>query len=297
MRSNQRRCFHKNVPLPWGKLCSISILLLMAVPPAAASASAAALPANKATEAPALLPRDELFDWLIADPREAIFSVRYHGYKVEGEEFDAAAVSLGEYFGLVGGRTSLGVWQLGLEAAAFSIFNLESRSDNLINTDYRLGIPVTLRSDDWSYRVRLFHQSSHLGDEFLLQNEDVQRENISFEVIEALAAYHRHGLRPYAGAGYILNSDQPRGPWMLQYGVDYRQADFLGPFGLLAGVNVTRADAQDWEPSRSYRLGLDYGLNGHSITLLLEHFDGFAPAGQFFEMPVEYSGIGLYFRL
>jgi hypothetical protein len=144
MSPNQRRCFHKNVPLPWQQLCSISILLLMAVPPAAASASAAALPADKATEAPALL---------------------------------------------------------------------------------------------------------------------------------------------------------PRGPRMLQYGVDYRQMNFLGPFGLLAGVNVTRADAQDWESSRSYKLGLNYGLNGHSITLLLEHFDGFAPSGQFFEMPIEHSGIGLYFRL
>jgi hypothetical protein len=249
------------------------------------------------------LPEEELFEWLIADPREAIFSVRYlNSYAIEdgalAEEHNAAAVSLGEYFGLLQGQGDLGRWQLGLEAAVFALFALDTRSSNLVNADYRIGVPVTGRHDRWSYRLNLYHQSSHLGDEFLLQHPAVERVNLSFEAVEALLAYRWHGLRPYAGGGYIVRSAEDLAPGMLQYGLDYRRPGAIGPFDLIAGVNVRRDEEQDWEPSRSFRLGLDYSMDdGRSVALLLEHFDGFSPTGQFLDVPLEYIGIGLYFRL
>jgi hypothetical protein len=249
------------------------------------------------------LPERELFEWLIADPREAIFSLRYlNNYALEdgafAEEHNAAAVSLGEYFGLLQGQGDLGRWQLGLEAAVFALFALDSPSSNLVNADYRIGVPVTGRSDRWSYRLNLYHQSSHLGDEFLLQHPAVERVNLSFEAVEALVAYRWHGLRPYAGGGYVVRSDQDLAPGMLQYGLDYRRPRAIGPFDLVAGVNIRRDEEQDWEPSRSFRLGLDYSMDdGRSVALLLEHFDGFSPTGQFLNVPIEYTGIGLYFRL
>jgi hypothetical protein len=271
----------------------------------AASASPAADEplADERTQALEPLPEKELFEWLIADPREAIFSVRYlNSYAIEdegfAEEHNAAAVSLGEYFGLLQGRSGLGRWQLGLEAAVFALFALDSPSANLANADYRVGVPLTARSDRWSYRVNLYHQSSHLGDEFLLQHPVVERVNLSFEAVEALIAHHWQGLRPYVGGGYIIRSDQDLEPGMLQYGIDYRRSAVLGPFDLVAGVNVRRDEEQDWERSRLFRLGLDYSMNdGRSVALLLEHFDGFSPTGQFLNVPIEYTGIGLYFRL
>ncbi len=47
-------------------------------------------------------------------------------------------------------------------------FDLSAPSSDLINTDYVVGVPLSWRSGGWSTRVRLYHQSSHLGDEFLL---------------------------------------------------------------------------------------------------------------------------------
>lgn len=258
-------------------------------------------PDRQSTDETQALPEEELFRWLIADPRESVFSLRYlKDYSIgEGsldEESDVAEVSLGEYFGLFQGESSLGSWQLGLEAAVFSLFNLDSSSLNLVNADYRIGLPLTGRKDDWSYRIRLFHQSSHLGDEFILQNPDVERENLSYEAAEAVLAYQWGGFRPYAGVGYVLSSDQDLEPGRLQYGADFRRQSVIGPFSLLAGINVSREEEQDWEPSRSYRIGLDYPMNHRSVALLFEYFDGFSPTGQFLDVPIEYYGAGLYFR-
>lgn len=271
---------------------------------AAASADAVSeqpLP-GEPSKALAPLPEGELFGWLIADPREAIFSLRYpNSYAIEdegfAEEHEVAAVSLGEYFGLVRGKNGSGRWQLGLEAAVFSLFALDSPSANLVNADYRIGLPLTGRTSRWSYRVNLYHQSSHLGDEFLLQHPAVERVNLSFEALETLIAYHWQDLRPYASGGYIISSEPYIEPRRLRYGIDYRRPSVLGPFDLLAGVNILREEEQDWQTSRSYRLGLNYRMNDQSVALLLEYFNGFSRTGQFLNVPIEYAGIGLYFRL
>lgn len=165
------------------------------------------------------LPKGELFEWLIAEPREAVFSLRYlknytigRSLRSLDEKQDVADVSLGEYFGLLGGKNRLGIWQLGLEAAVFSLFALDSPSLNLVNADYRLGLPLTAHKDRWSYRVNIFHQSSHLGDEFILQHPAVERQNLSYEAVDTLIAYRWQGLRPYVGASYIISSDQDLEP-------------------------------------------------------------------------------------
>jgi hypothetical protein len=87
---------------------------------------------------------------------------------------------------------------------------------DLINADYIIGFPLSNRNGPWSARARLFHQSSHLGDEFLLQPQKPElkatRINLSFETIELLGALEWEGLQFTAGPSYILhtNSDLER---------------------------------------------------------------------------------------
>lgn len=91
---------------------------------------------------------------------------------------------------------------------------------------------------------------------------------------------------------YIISSDQDLEPG----GVDYRRPSVIGPFSLLAGINVRREEEQDSEPRRSDRVGLDYPIDDRSVGLLLEYFDGFSPTGQFLNLPIEYYDAGLYFK-
>jgi hypothetical protein len=60
----------------------------------------------------------------------------------------------------------------------FAQFDLDSTSDDLLNADYVVGLPLTFRRAGFSARGRFYHQSSHLGDELLLREEnDLEREN------------------------------------------------------------------------------------------------------------------------
>jgi len=68
-----------------------------------------------------------------------------------------------------------------LFGAVFAQFNLDTPSFDLLNADYLVGPELTLRHGRWSGRVRFYHQSSHLGDEFLLNYgiaHGVQRQDL-----------------------------------------------------------------------------------------------------------------------
>ncbi len=70
-----------------------------------------------------------------------------------------------------------------------------------------MGIPVSWRRGDWSTRVRLYHQSSHVGDEFLLENPAFNRVNLSFEEVEAILSYDHRWVRVYADGGNLLHRE------------------------------------------------------------------------------------------
>jgi hypothetical protein len=95
--------------------------------------------------------------------------------------------------------------QLSLAGSVFAQFDLGASSFDLINADYILALPLTLRRSGFSARLRVYHQSSHLGDEFLLRSEFPERENLSFESAEALLSQDVGFLRLYAGGEYLFN--------------------------------------------------------------------------------------------
>jgi hypothetical protein len=85
--------------------------------------------------------------------------------------------------------------QLSVEGALFAQFNLDSASHDLINADYTIGIPATYRHGDNSLRFRIYHQSSHLGDEFLQSINTPEQINLSYEAIDLIYSREWRGSR------------------------------------------------------------------------------------------------------
>ncbi len=119
------------------------------------------------------------------------------------------SVGLGQVFGLYRwpGKQNGDGWQLNFFGAAFSQFNMDASSDDLLNTDYLVGIPLTFRYGSLSGRMRLFHQSSHLGDEFILGGTSPNRVNLSVEVLDIILAKDIGNWRLYGGGATILRHD------------------------------------------------------------------------------------------
>ena len=243
------------------------------------------------------LPEKDLFAPLLADPRQPRFSMSYQHYRGNSREFSAASVALGEYFGLAQGLFGeAGSSQVGIQAAVFALFNLDAPSSDLINADYWIGLPISYRRGPWSYLIRLYHQSSHLGDEFILGNPGVNRVNLSYEDLEGLASYEWERWRVYGGGGYLLHSEPNLAPKQVHAGVEYFHPRAAGRFNFVAAVDVRSSEELGWSSSRSYQAGFEYKTNSpRRLRLMLEHFRGHSPNGQFYRESLRYTGLGLYF--
>ncbi len=255
------------------------------------------------------LPDTQLFLPLQADPKEPRFYVSALNVSSDIQDTTVAAVGFGENFGIMRRGTSPNRgWQVGISAAVFAQFDLET-SDDLMNADYIIGIPVTWRHDDWSGRVRLYHQSSHLGDEYLLRVQP-ERVNLSFESLEVILAHDFSSLRIYGGGEYLLRhepSDLAEG--LFHVGLDWRDNEPAFHFSNLAsarwvaGVDVKRWIQNDWATQYSVKAGLEFSplRKGNNSTrrwsLLAEFYDGASPYGQFYEDDLRYLGLTIQLGL
>jgi len=243
------------------------------------------------------LSETELFAPLLADPRQPRASMSYQRYRTPTESFNAGAISLGHYFAIGSGFMGRsGASQLGLQGAVFALFNLDAPSKDLINADYWIGLPWSYRRGPWSYLVRIYHQSSHLGDEFILGNPGLDRVNLSYEDAEGLVSYELENWRFYGGGGYILNSEPNLERKHFQAGVEYVRPRAVERFDFVAAADFQTSEELDWAYSRSYVAGLEFrSATTRRVGLLLEHFRGNSPNGQFFREPLRYTGLGVYF--
>lgn len=262
------------------------------------AAPPASPPAESAVEAVVEpLPPYAIFAPLLADPRQPQFSMRYQRYDSSVSEFNAGFVSFGEYFGFASGLwPDSSISQIGLQGAVFGLFNLDAPSSDLVNADYWIGIPLSYRTGPWSVLLRLYHQSSHLGDEFLLGNPGINRINLSYEDLEMLLSLDLDSIRLYGGGGYIFHSEPDLKPWHFQGGIEGRKHRIFSGFDLVGAVDMQSREEQGWRWNRSFQAGLAFTpRGGREIRLMLEHFDGFSPNGQFYRDRLRYTGAGVYF--
>lgn len=248
-----------------------------------------------------LFPHDTPFRGPMADPAEPrMYLGRLHVERV-GSDFGAAVAGLGYDFGLLrrhGGNPKRG-WQLSLFGSADSLFNLDLPGDALVNTDYRLGLPFTWRDASYSTRIRLYHQSSHIGDELILGGNAPRRIDLSFEVLDVLLAWDFAGWRLYGGGSHVLRTshDSYKGSG-LHLGVDYVSAPALFGQRLTAGLDIKWLEPANWRSGAAARAGIKFGryaLEPRGLTLLYEMYEGFAPFGQFFVEDFAYRGVTLQF--
>lgn len=260
------------------------------------------------------LPSGDVFCPLLADPKGVRSFLSYQRTIGEADSLATiGAVGIADQFGLArwGGNTLGNGVQLSLSGAIFAQFDLEAESFDLLNADYLVALPLTARFNAVSLLLRLYHQSSHLGDEFLLREPGRDRENLSFEAVHGVLSFDLGALRVYGGGEYLFNrSPGDLGKYVAQGGAELRKAtplinlgSAIGGIRPIAAVDLKGSDEQDWKPSVSVRAGLEFertrGADPPSRrwSLLVESYRGPSPYGQFFRQKIQYVGVGMHFQL
>ncbi len=247
----------------------------------------------------------ELFQPLIADPRQVGYTLGWRaGDHVMGTK--SVNVELGDDFPIY---RWLDVWhgdlQIGIEGGIWSVFNMDpdfstsSWEAELVNTDFYGGIPVTYAINQWSFRLRGYHISSHLGDEYMVHHPHVKRVNPSFEAIDFYTSYQAtEAVRLYVGPGVIVHSDPTFKlmPLYIQYGTEAR---FLGSkfpssrlFGsLFLALHIRNMQFLDWNFDGTYRIGYELsklaGI-GRKFRVYAGYHHGYSLEGQFMKERTHY---------
>ncbi len=253
------------------------------------------------------LPQGDVFCQLIADPKAIrTFATYLRGkFPTSSSAIDVGSIGIADSFAFfrVGGPGVGDGLQLGVEAAVFAQFDLSSPSDDLLNADYLVGFPLTYRWAGFSARARVYHQSSHLGDEFLLRPENtIQRQNLSFESAELIVSQEAGILRLYAGGEYLFDRNpETLDPKVVHGGVELRGGEARG-LRLVAALDVKSTEQQNWKPAWSVRAGFEFAWSRspeHPLrvwSVLAEYYDGPSPYGQFFLDSTRYVGAGFHFQ-
>ena len=249
------------------------------------------------------LPRDLLVAPFHSDPRWPHFSMASRHVSFGREPGNTGSANFGETFALYRNAAPLdGQWEIAIQAGVFSTFNLGSSSVDLQNADYTAGLLTSYRTGAFSGFLRLHHQSSHLGDEFILNSQPgFNRINLSFDELDLKISYELASwFRVYGGGGMLAGRD----PRELKRGTSQLGAELTSPWTLWDGKvrPVAYADLQanarsNWKVASSVMAGIQFEnarIGDRKLQLLAEYFSGPSPNGQFYNQNTEWIGIGIH---
>lgn len=249
-----------------------------------------------------------LFKPFAADPHEICYAA---GWRFNDRIFckDVIPVSFGDTIPVIRWRN---VWPYGgdleidLEADVWAIFDPLHESSPLINADYYIGFPIIYAFDCWSFRLRGYHISSHIGDEYLLNHPHLHRKNPSAEYIDFFGSYNfGECIRLFAGIGYIVHQDLSfhRNRFFSALGGEVRvpglgYADCKRNFYGQPFFAVFFRGSRDFHKhiDASYSLGYEWGKlcgSERKLRLALEYHDGYSLEGQFSRFPTNYFDVRL----
>lgn len=246
----------------------------------------------------ALFPDDEFFDPLIADLRWPRFSAS-HQWRLGTDDFNRAAqVSFGESFAFYQSPDyDWGRWEFGLHAMVDATFDMTAQSFDLGNEDYFVGFTVTHRGEYVTTLARISHTSSHLGDEWLIENGLV-RQSVSYEILDVLVSWDANDwLRIYGGGGFYMNATPDYDPILSQMGFELTSPvsfadDLLTP---ILATDMQLRQTNDWEPEVAVLAGLRLARHPddtRNMEFFARFYHGRSPDGQFFTQNVDLVGLG-----
>jgi hypothetical protein len=261
-----------------------------------------ALPASASAENFVLFPESEqVFRQLIGDPRHIGVGASY--YRLNGQ--DTADAALGHSWGLAQWENGGGAveWQTNLEAMAYSRFIVGGGINQFETVDFLVNLPLAVRRGMWSGRALLYHQSSHLGDDFIRRTGQ-QGFRYSVEGLQTQVSLEPfYWLRVYGGGNYRLHTIPSPARWSAQYGFELTSRDFDGkrryPRRFFIAQDFQNREDVGYNLNSNTEIGVIFGAKGvkRVMRVFAGYFQGHSPYGQFFSRKEHYLDLGVSFHL
>ena len=286
--------------------------------------------AAKESHSAGWFPSTRLFHVLMADPRRTVFSgsfrygdTAFDRYKKTPSGERTGIISDERLFGVVSaaGRLPLYRWKLpqgflqaGCEGGVWALFAFKGMTGNdemstMLNADYLLGFPVEYAWKDLAVQFRLYHVSTHVGDELLVEYPDLKRINLSYEAVELFISYYIiPQVRAFFGLGCVVHHAQKGTfePVYLEYGMEFRPfAQMRAGKGIwwqpYAALYFRNRQYNNWSIAGNYSLGIEFlpekKLMNTRFQICVEFYHGKSFEGQFYHNKTSFLSLGVSFEL
>ncbi len=189
---------------------------------------------------------------------------------------------------------------IGMVTALFDVTSvgvLNNSGGVLINTDFVLGGELERSfSKDTALRFKYYHKSTHLGDEFLINNPEYlnSRVNLSYEAIELMGLHQLNNWSLYSGVSAIVRSE-PRSlnNFQIQSGLQFKKHTINGITPIF-GLDLKSWQANNWNPNISIKAGFEFQtFFDNPLQLTFDFYNGQSPYGQFFREDYRYLGLSI----
>lgn len=212
-----------------------------------------------------------------------------------------AAVGIGETFPVLALRRGPRPISLGFGVQVYGQFSLSDPRSALISNDWVVGIHTAAELGAWELVAQIYHESSHLGDEYA-DHFSATRLDWTREVGVLRARYRTGRWSLYAEGSYLLQRKLPLRRPAAAVALDYTGAAWhLGgqPIRPVAGVFLTGDAATAWRIGTFARAGFEFPgvMPSRQLALSLVAHDGLSTQRQFFAEPNRYLGFELRFDL
>ena len=240
------------------------------------------------------LPPESLFKTLIGDLREPYTGITAYGNE---NRFEGAVGATFEFLRYTPPDQTQ--WGWGVFGEGFILLDENGATFPMRDGDWHAGMYLSEASGPFSHRLEFEHQSSHLGDSLQGVQRPIffSRENLNFTTSCQLS----DDFRLYARIGDWENMYPKGDPFFCSVGTEvYSPATSLAGTFLRAYVT---GDFQ-WKGeaggslNKTFQLGFQWKFKkeeGRDVRLALLYYNGLSDFGQFYQVPDEHWGIGIYF--
>lgn len=251
------------------------------------------------------LPKGHLFEPILLDPLEAqTYGSVLPLYYTEGNKYKGSIVPFA--FGFAKpfyrrttepGRST--EWVLDLASftqfEAFHDDKLNKARRQIMNNDYKISIIYNVRRGANNYRFRVYHISSHLGDDYIYRNQITAPtpNSVNYEQLDVTYSRNVTNWRLYGGAGIVLRKTEERKLLSAQLGAFYKKPSDKAA-RLVGGADIKFWQQTDFRPGIHAGVGVEVGRTQNNLTFLLEGYSGFRPYSQYENQQTEWLGVGLY---
>ena len=276
----------------WPRFCLGKRLAAAAVLLAAAATTA------RANQPYGLFPESEqAFRRLIADPRHVQLGINY--YRLQGR--DTSDVALGHSWGMARwySHDDCWMWQWNLEAMAYSRFTVGGSVNEFETVDFFANLPLAVRHDAFSAQAMLFHESSHLGDDYIRRTTD-RGFRYSLEGLKTTVSYEpAPWARVYGGMTYLLHVVPIPQRRAFQGGFELTSKDLelsrKYPVRVFLAQDLQSNENVKWNLNSRSVMGVNLGFHDvpRYMRIYVGYFDGHSPYGQFFARREHYADLGV----